>query len=74
MRDTTSPFIDTEALLTRWTTARIVYSDALDALLFESADFESLFFSPEEVVADDDDDEEDGEAEEDDEASMPFRA
>lgn len=72
MRDATSPSMATEALLTRWTTARIVYSDALDALLFESAVLVLLF--SEEAADDDDDEEDEEEEEEDDESLMPFRA
>ena len=55
MRDRGSLSTDTEALLTRCTTARIAYSVALDALLFESAVLVLLF--SEDAEADEDDEE-----------------
>ncbi|MCY4583888.1 MAG: hypothetical protein OXE50_14015 [Chloroflexi bacterium] len=72
MCDTTPPSTDTDALLTRCTTARIVYSDALDALLFESVVLVPLFSEDEE--ADEDDDEEEEEDDDDEEESLPLRA
>ena len=73
MRDTTSPSIDTEALLTRWTTARIVYSDAVEALLFESAVLVLVFSEDDDEDDEEEEDEEEGE-EDDDESLTPFRA